>query len=64
MTKIEVVVGEEGYMSIKAEGHTERVVCASVSTLLQSSVRYLQELSLQYPEALQVIIKEENNEIS
>lgn len=64
MTKIEVVVGEDGYMSIKAEGHTESVVCASVSTLLQSSVRYLQELSLQYPEALQVIIKEENNEIS
>lgn len=64
MTKIEVVVGDDGFMSIKAEGHTESVVCASVSTLLQSSVRYLQELSVQYPEALQVIIKEENNEIS
>ncbi|MFE4523961.1 ribosomal-processing cysteine protease Prp [Cytobacillus firmus] len=56
MTKVTVVVGNDGYMKIEAVGHTESVVCASVSTLLQSSVRFLQELSEQYPEALQVKI--------
>lgn len=64
MTKVTVVVGNDGYMKIEAVGHTESVVCASVSTLLQSSVRYLQELSQQFPESLQVIIKEENDEVS
>ncbi|MFT4415315.1 ribosomal-processing cysteine protease Prp [Fredinandcohnia humi] len=59
MTRIEVTVGNDGYMKIEAKGHTESIVCASVSTLLQSSVRFLQELSEQYPEALQVTIKEQ-----
>lgn len=56
-TKIEVTVGNDGYMKIEVKGHTESIVCASVSTLLQSSVRFLQELAEQYPEALQVTIK-------
>ncbi|MGM0903070.1 MAG: ribosomal-processing cysteine protease Prp [Bacillota bacterium] len=60
MTEIAVTVGEDGYMKIEAKGHTESVVCASVSTLLQSSVRFLQELSIQYPDALQVKILEGN----
>lgn len=59
MTNIEVTVGKDGYMKIEAKGHTESIVCASVSTLLQSSVRYLQELSEQYPEALKVSVKQE-----
>lgn len=59
MTKITVTVGNDGYLNIEAKGHTESIVCASVSTLLQSSVRFLQELSEQYPEALQVIVKEQ-----
>lgn len=58
MTQITVTVGDDGYMNIEAKGHTESIVCASVSTLLQSSVRFLQELSDQYPEALQVVVKE------
>ena len=58
MTKITVTMGDDGYMKIEASGHTESIVCASVSTLLQSSVRFLQELSMQYPEALQVIIRD------
>lgn len=59
MTKIEVTVGEDGHLIIEATGHAQSVVCASVSTLLQSSVRFLQELSTQYPEDLQVTIKQE-----
>lgn len=58
MTNVTVTIGEDGYMKIEAEGHTQSVVCASVSTLLQSSVRFLQELAKQYPDNLKVIIKE------
>ena len=57
MTQIEVTFDDDGYMKIEAKGHTQSVVCASVSTLLQSSVRFMQELATQYPEDLQVIIK-------
>jgi uncharacterized protein YsxB (DUF464 family) len=57
MTKVEVTIGEDGYMKIEAVGHTKSIVCASVSTLLQSSVRFLQELSEQYPEDLQITVK-------
>ncbi|WP_241743754.1 ribosomal-processing cysteine protease Prp [Cytobacillus firmus] len=46
-------------MKIEAKGHGQSVVCASVSTLLQSSVRFLQDLSAQYPEDVRVTIKEE-----
>ncbi|WP_226639308.1 ribosomal-processing cysteine protease Prp [Priestia flexa] len=59
MTKIEVTTNADGYMKIEAMGHTQSVVCASVSTLLQSSIRFLQELSEQYPEDLQLTIKQE-----
>ncbi|WP_191556606.1 ribosomal-processing cysteine protease Prp [Metabacillus idriensis] len=59
MTKVEVTVGKDGHMIIEATGHTQSVVCASVSTLLQSSVRFLQELSYQYPNDLKITIKEE-----
>jgi uncharacterized protein YsxB (DUF464 family) len=57
LTTIEVTTDPNGYMKIEAKGHTKSVVCASVSTLLQSSVRFLQELSEQYPNELQVVIK-------
>lgn len=61
MTKVEVTVDQDGYIKIEAVGHTESIVCASVSTLLQSSVRFLQELSEQYPEDLQITIRERGN---
>lgn len=57
MTEIEVTFDDNGYMKIEAKGHTQSVVCASVSTLLQSSVRFLQELSMQYPNELRVSVK-------
>lgn len=57
MTEIEVTVGEDGYMKIEAKGHTKSIVCASVSTLLQSSVRFLQDLSEQFPDDLKITIK-------
>lgn len=60
MTQIEVTVDNDGYMKIEAKGHTQSVVCASVSTLLQSSVRFLQELSQQYPDDLIVNITQEH----
>ena len=59
MNKVKVVVGKDGEMSIHSKGHTQSVVCASVSTLLQSTVRYMQELSMQFPEHLQVEIEYE-----
>ncbi|MBG9549761.1 ribosomal-processing cysteine protease Prp [Cytobacillus firmus] len=59
MIEIQVTSGEDGYMKIEAKGHGQSVVCASVSTLLQSSVRFLQDLSAQYPEDVRVTIKEE-----
>lgn len=57
MTEVEVTYDDDGYMKIEAKGHTQSVVCASVSTLLQSSVRFMQELAAQYPDDLQVTIK-------
>ncbi|AND39042.1 ribosomal-processing cysteine protease Prp [Cytobacillus oceanisediminis] len=59
MIEINITTAEDGYMKIEAKGHAQSVVCASVSTLLQSSVRFLQDLSAQYPEDVNVIIKEE-----
>jgi uncharacterized protein YsxB (DUF464 family) len=60
MTNVEVTVGEDGYLKIEAKGHTQSIVCAAVSTSLQTSVRFLQELSAQYPDALQITIKEKD----
>lgn len=57
MTEIKVVTSDDGYMKIEASGHTKSVVCAAVSTLLQSSVRFLVDLADQYPEALKVTIE-------
>lgn len=57
LTEVEVTTSDDGYLKIEAKGHTKSVVCASVSTVLQSSVRFLQELSEQYPNELTVTIK-------
>ncbi|NRG43522.1 ribosomal-processing cysteine protease Prp [Bacillus sp. CRN 9] len=59
MTEITVRTNDDGYISIEAKGHTQSVVCASVSTLMQSSVRFLQELSEQFPDDLKVTIKKD-----
>lgn len=58
MTKIEVTSNEDGYLKIEAKGHTQSIVCSAVSTALQSNIRFLQELAEQYPNELQVIVKE------
>jgi uncharacterized protein YsxB (DUF464 family) len=57
VTEIEVTYDGDGYVKIEAKGHTQSVVCASVSTLLQSSVRFMQELAEQYPGDLKVNVK-------
>ena len=57
MIKIEVSTNPDGFMNIKAQGHADPRICASVSTLLQSSVRYLQELEQHFPEELEINIK-------
>lgn len=62
MIEIQVTSGEDGYMKIEAKGHGQSAVCASVSTLLQSSVRFLQELSTQYPEDIKISVKEHEDE--
>lgn len=41
-------------MNIEVDGHADPQLCASVSTLLQSNVRFLQELSRQYPDQITV----------
>jgi len=58
-TTITVTTNPDGYMKIEAEGHTDSKVCAAVSTLLQSSVRFLQDLEEQFPNDLSVHIKDE-----
>lgn len=60
MTEITVTTSNDGYINIEAKGHTQSVVCASISTLLQSSVRYLQELEQQFPNNLKVKIIEKD----
>jgi|GEM_PF-2623603 len=62
MTKIEVTTHPDGYLKIEAKGHTNSVVCSAVSTALQSNIRFLQELSMQYPDELQIQIKEGGGE--
>ncbi|WP_313150957.1 ribosomal-processing cysteine protease Prp [Lysinibacillus capsici] len=59
-TKIKVTTNPDGYMKIEAEGHTDSKVCAAVSTLLQSSVRFLQDLEEQFPHELSVQIIEKD----
>lgn len=59
MTEITVITNPDGYISIEAKGHTNSVLCSAISTLLQSSVRYLQELSVQYPDDLKVTVKQD-----
>lgn len=56
MISIKVQTNEDGFMTIHAEGHAKSEICASVSTILQSNVRFLQELSTQYPNELQIKI--------
>lgn len=57
MIKVDVETNADGFMSITVKGHAESTVCASVSTLLQSKVRFLQELSMQFPDQIRVNVK-------
>lgn len=54
MIDVKVKTNPDGFMEIKVEGHARSNVCASVSTLLQSQVRFLQELAQHYPQDLKV----------
>lgn len=58
MTNIKVITSDDGYMKIEADEHSKNpIVCASISTLLQSHVRFLQELSVQYPNDIKVEVE-------
>lgn len=54
MINVEVETNPDGFMTIKVDGHADSTICAAVSTLLQSNVRFLQELSMQFPEEIQI----------
>ena len=56
MIQVDVLTGEDGFLNVQVSGHADPIVCASVSTLVQSQVRYLQELALQYPKEIKVTI--------
>ena len=51
---VNVETNPDGFMTIQVEGHAESTICASVSTLLQSQVRFLQELSQAYPDEIKI----------
>lgn len=60
MIRVEVQTNDDGFMNIQVEGHSKTDICAAVSTLLQSNVRFLQELAKQFPEEVQVRIEDLN----
>lgn len=51
---VNVETNPDGFMTIQVEGHAESTICAAVSTLLQSQVRFLQELSQAYPDEIKI----------
>lgn len=55
---VEVQTNKDGFMNIQVEGHAQSDICSSVSTLLQSQVRYLQELSQQFPDQITIRVEE------
>lgn len=58
MTQIKVTM-RNGEMEIYAVGHArEPVVCASVSTILETAVLGLQAISDQYPDQVQIKIND------
>ena len=54
MIQVEVTSHDDGFMNINVKGHAKSNICASVSTLLQSNIRFMQELEIQYPDQIQV----------
>lgn len=56
MIYVHVETNKDGFMTVEVNGHADSRICASVSTLMQSQVRFMQELSKQYPEDIQVTI--------
>lgn len=57
MIKVDVKTNPDGFMNIDVKGHAKSEICASVSTLLQSNVRFLEELQMQFPDELQVSVE-------
>lgn len=56
MINVYVETNKDGFMNVEVMGHADSRICASVSTLMQSNVRFMQELARQYPEEVQVNI--------
>lgn len=57
MIKVTVKSKADGFIDIKADGHASPVICASTSTVLQTCVRFLQELSQQFPDQINVEVE-------
>lgn len=58
MIRIEVQTKDDGLLDITANGHADPKVCSAVSALLQSSIRYMQDLQEQYPDDIRVNLRE------
>lgn len=56
MINVTVNTNPDGFMTVTVEGHASTDICAVVSTLMQSKVRFMQELAIQYPDEIQVKI--------
>lgn len=54
MIQVNVTTNPDGFMQINVEGHAQTDICAVISTLLQSKVRFMQELSRDFPDQIQV----------
>lgn len=61
MIHVKVTTNDDGFLTLEAKGHGKSTLCASVSTLLQSQVRYLQELAQQFPDDVQVRVVAQSN---
>lgn len=59
MIEIHVDSLEDGFMNIRVDGHADSDICRAVSAILQTNVRVLQEIAIQFPEQVKVTVKEE-----
>ena len=55
---VDVVSNKDGNMTISVDGHSTSDICSSVSTLLQSQVRFMQDLAEQFPDQIKVRVIE------
>lgn len=62
MVEVDVKTKDDGFIDIKVSGHGDSRVCAAVSALLQSSVRYMEDLEQEYPGQIIVNVKEDGHD--